>query len=133
MSLINNAYQEKNQAFIEEYKLRAGVKMLPCGVYYREIKKGKGEKPTPKSIITVNYSGKLVNGKCFDATQKGRPASFKLSQLINGWKMALKEMPIGARWEIVIPFNLGYGTRASGVIKPYSTLIFDVELLGFMQ
>ncbi len=129
MALINNAYKEKNLEFLKAYEQRSGVKTLTNGVMYREITKGKGEKPLPKSMITVHYTGKLINGKVFDATQKGRPATFKLSELIVGWKTALREMPAGARWEIVIPFNQGYGARAAGAIKPFSTLIFDVQLL----
>ena len=71
----------------------------------------------------------LINGKTFDATEKGRPATFPLRGLIEGWKIALKEMSVGARWEVVIPFNMGYGSRGAGVIKPFSTLIFDIQLL----
>ena len=74
--------------------------------------------------------GKLINGKVFDSTQQGRPATFKLNQLIDGWRTALREMPVGSRWEIVIPFNLGYGAKGAGVIKPFSTLIFDVRLIS---
>lgn len=130
MVAAGGAYQQKNIEFIDEYKRRQGVKALTGGVYYREMVKGKGQHPTAKSVITVNYSGRLINGKVFDATPKGSPASFPLSALITGWKMALKEMSVGAKWEIVIPFNLGYGTRSAGVIKPFSTLIFEVELLA---
>jgi FKBP-type peptidyl-prolyl cis-trans isomerase len=97
---------------------------------YREITKGKGDKPTPKAMITVHYTGKLINGKVFDSTQQGHPATFKLNQLIDGWRTALREMPVGSRWEIVIPFNLGYGAKGAGVIKPFSTLIFDVRLIS---
>ena len=115
---------------MEEYSKREGVKTLFNGVMYREITRGKGAKPTPKSLITVQYTGTLIGGKKFDATQQGRPATFKLSELILGWRTALKEMPVGSRWEIVIPFNLGYGSRPTGIIKPYSTLIFDVRLIA---
>lgn len=131
MALVNNnsAYKERNLEFLEEYSQRAGVRRLFNGVLVREITKGKGSKPTPKSIITVHYKGMLINGKVFDATEKGRPATFPLRGLIEGWKTALREMPEGARWEVVIPFNLGYGARGVGVIKPFSTLIFDITLL----
>ena len=103
------------------------------GVMYRIINKGNGPKPSPKSHITVYYTGKLINGKTFDQTQKGRPATFRLGELITGWNTALREMPMGSRWEIVIPFNLGYGAKGAGVIKPFSTLIFDVRLLAINQ
>lgn len=131
MALVNNnnAYKKRNLEFLEEYAQRPGVKSLYGGVLYREITKGKGEKPSPRSIVTVHYKGTLINGKPFDSTEKGRPATFPLRGLIEGWKIALKEMPVGSRWEIVIPFNLGYGSRGAGVIKPFSTLIFDIQLL----
>ena len=126
----NSAYKERNLEFLEEYASRDGVKVMFNGVMYREITKGKGDKPTPKAMITVHYTGKLINGKVFDSTQQGRPATFKLNQLIDGWRTALREMPVGSRWEIVIPFNLGYGAKGAGVIKPFSTLIFDVRLIS---
>lgn len=131
MALVNNnnAYKERNLEFLEEYAKRPGVRSLYGGVLYREITKGKGEKPTPRSIVTVHYKGTLINGKPFDATEKGRPATFPLRGLIEGWKIALKEMAVGSRWEVVIPFNLGYGSRGAGAIKPFSTLIFDIQLL----
>ena len=100
------------------------------GVMYREIVKGNGPKPSPKSFVTVYYKGSLINGKVFDQTQKGQPATFRLNELITGWTTALREMPAGSRWEIVIPYNLGYGSRPSGPIKAFSTLIFDITLLG---
>lgn len=125
----SSAYKERNLEFLEEYAQRPGVKQLYGGVLYREITKGRGDKPTAKSIVTVHYKGMLINGKSFDATEKGRPATFPLRGLIEGWKIALKEMSVGARWEVVIPFNMAYGSRSAGVIKPYSTLIFDIQLL----
>ena len=99
------------------------------GVMYRVINKGNGPKPSPKSFISVYYTGTLINGKVFDKTQKGHPATFRLNELIAGWSTALREMPAGSRCEIVIPYNLGYGSRSAGVIKAYSTLIFDITLL----
>ena len=128
--IAGSAYKERNIEFLEEYASRAGVKQLFNGVMYREITIGKGEKPTPKGLVTVHYTGKLINGKVFDSTQQGRPATFKLNQLIDGWRTALREMPAGSRWEVVIPFNLGYGAKGAGVIKPYSTLIFDIKLIS---
>ena len=128
--ISGNAYKERNIEFLEEYAARPGVKQFFNGVMYREITKGKGDKPTPKGLVTVHYTGKLINGKVFDATQQGRPATFKLNQLIDGWRTALKEMPVRSRWEIVIPFNLGYGAKGAGVIKPFSTLIFYIRLIS---
>ncbi len=121
-------YKERNIDFLEEYRTRKGVKELHNGVLYREINKGKGARPTPKGYVRVKYKGSLINGKVFDASQ--RPAIFRLNELILGWRTALAQMNVGSRWEVVIPFNLGYGSRSAGAIKPYSTLIFDIELLG---
>ena len=114
---------------MQEYAQRPGVEIMFNGVMYRVINKGNGPKPSPKSFISVYYTGSLINGKVFDKTQKGHPATFRLNELITGWSTALREMPTGSRWEIVIPYNLGYGSRAAGVIKAYSTLIFDITLL----
>ena len=129
MQQPDNAYKLRNQEFLQEYAQKPGVKVMFNGVMYREIVKGKGPKPSPKSFISVYYSGRLINGKVFDQTQKGRPATFRLNELITGWITALREMPVGSRWEIVIPYNLGYGSRPSGPIKAFSTLIFDITLL----
>ncbi|MFI3318038.1 MAG: FKBP-type peptidyl-prolyl cis-trans isomerase [Rikenellaceae bacterium] len=131
MSLKYQEYKERNREFMDEFRRRDGVRELWNGVLYREITKGKGVKPNAKSIVLVHYRGTLINGKRFDSTMDGgKPARFKLNELIDGWKTALKEMQVGSHWQIVIPFNLGYGSRGAGAIKPYSTLIFEVQLLG---
>jgi FKBP-type peptidyl-prolyl cis-trans isomerase FklB len=130
MPPIDNQYKIRNQEFLQEYAQRPGVKTMFNGVMYRVINKGNGPKPSPRSYITVYYTGKLINGKVFDQTQKGRPATFRLGELITGWNTALREMPVGSRWEIVVPFNLGYGAKGAGIIKPFSTLIFDVRLIA---
>ena len=129
MAVIDNSYKLRNQEFLQEYAKQSGVKIMFNGVMYREITKGKGPKPSPKSFSTVHSVGKLINGKVFDQTQKGKPATFRLNELITGWITAIREMPVGSRWEIVIPYNLGYGSRPSGPIKAFSTLIFDITLL----
>lgn len=130
MANQNSAYKERNLEFLEEYAQRPGVTVMFNGVMYRQLVKGKGDKPQPKSLVTVHYTGKLINGKVFDSTSQGGPATFRLNQLIDGWRTALREMPVGSRWEIVIPFNLGYGAKGAGTIKPFSTLIFDVRLIA---
>lgn len=129
MPVIDNSYKLRNQEFLQEYAQKPGVKIMFNGVMYRVITKGNGPKPSPKSFVSVYYSGKLINGKVFDQTQKGRPATFRLNELITGWITAMREMPAGSRWEVVIPYNLGYGSRPCGVIKPFSTLIFDITLI----
>ena len=107
MPPVDNTYKLRNQEFLQEYAQRPGVKIMFNGVMYRELVKGKGQKPSPKSFVTVYYVGKLINGKVFDQTQKGRPATFRLNELITGWITAMREMPAGSRWEVVIPYNLG--------------------------
>ena len=125
------SYKDKNLAFLAEYKKQPGVKELSNGVLYRVLVEGKGDKPKTKNLVSVYYTGKLINGKMFDAQTSGEPLVFKLSQVIVGWKTALREMPVGSRWEVVIPSSVGYGARGAGIIKPHSTLIFDITLLGF--
>jgi len=129
MPPVDNQYKLRNQEFLQEYAQKPGVNIMFNGVMYRVLSKGNGPKPSSKSFVTVHYSGRLINGKVFDQTQKGRPATFRLNELITGWITALREMQVGSRWEIVIPYNLGYGSRASGPIKAFSTLVFDITLL----
>ena len=129
----NSAYKERNLEFLEEYASRDGVKVLFNGVMYREITKGKGDKPTPKAMITVHYTGKLINGKVFDNSwERGYPEAFRLSDLIVGWQIALTQMHVGDHWMVYIPYEVGYGTRDNGPIPAYSTLIFEVKLVAIM-
>ncbi len=131
MCIKFQAYKERNQKFLVEYSQRDGVQQLSSGVMYRVITRGKGEIPAANSVVMVHYKGTLINGKVFDSTfNAGRPEKFRLSQLIEGWKIALTQMPVGSHWEIVVPYNVGYGTRSAGDIKAYSTLIFEIQLLG---
>ena len=129
MSPLGNQYKIRNKEFLQEYAQRPGVKTMFNGVMYRVINKVNGPKPSAKSYVMVYYTGKLINGKVFDQTQKGRPATFRLGELITGWNTALREMSVGSRWEIVVPYHLGSGSRAVASIMPFSTLIFDVTLL----
>lgn len=131
MSLKHKDYKEENIRFLEENLNEEGVMELPCGVQYKVILNGRGAKPTAKSMVKVHYRGTLIDGTEFDNSfSRKRPESFRLNEVIEGWQEALKEMSVGARWMIYIPSYLGYGTRAAGKIKAYSTLIFEVELLG---
>jgi FKBP-type peptidyl-prolyl cis-trans isomerase len=109
----------------------ADSKSLPNGVLYKVAKAGTGAKPTEDDMVTVNYRGSLTNGFEFDASPEGKPATMKVSQLIAGWKEALKNMPTGSRWTLVVPPHLAYGARGVGNdIGPSETLVFDVELLA---
>jgi len=119
------------QDFLESNKQKAGITSLPSGLQYEILTEGTGAKPTPNNTVTCHYHGTLIDGTIFDSSvQRGKPASFPLSQVIKGWTEGVSLMPKGSKWRFFIPPNLGYGNRQVGsVIGPNSTLIFDVELL----
>ena len=127
-------YAAKNLAWLEEKSKEEGVKPLAKGIYYKEIKSAeKSDKhPTPRNIITAHYSGYTINGKKFDSSRGGAPLAMRLSDLIEGWIIALGHMSVGDRWEIYLPANCGYGRFSQPGIPAHSTLIFDIELLGIM-
>ena len=120
------------EACLSENKSKPGVITLPSGLQYKVITMGTGPKPTAKDTVRCNYRGTLVDGKEFDSSYKhGQPAEFVLGQVIPGWIEALQMMPVGSKWQLWIPPNLGYGERSmSADIGPNSTLIFEIELLG---
>jgi FKBP-type peptidyl-prolyl cis-trans isomerase len=122
--------KKAGSAFMAENKKQEGVVTLPSGVQYTIIKQGNGRKPVNADTIEVNYQGTLIDGTEFDSTEPGQPATLKLSQLIAGWKEALKLMPVGSRWQIVVPPQLAYGQRGAGSIGPNATLLFEVELVA---
>ena len=125
------ANKKAGEKFIAAYAKKAGVKSLPGGVYYKVIKEGSGEMPKDTSRVKVNYEGKLINGKVFDSSYKrGEAVTLAANQVIPGWTTALTHMPVGSVWEVVIPQNLAYGDRDQGMIKPFSALVFKIELLG---
>lgn len=131
MSLKHQAYKEENIRFLEDNLQEEGVIELPCGVQYKVLLKGNGAMPTAKSTVQVHYRGTLISGKEFDSSfTRKRPEVFRVKEVIDGWQEALKAMSVGSRWMVYIPYELGYGTRACGNIPAYSTLIFEVELLG---
>ena len=117
--------------FLEENKTKEGVITTESGLQYKVIKVGKGEIPTKESSVKVNYKGTLIDGTEFDSSYKrNAPATFRADQVIKGWTEALTMMPVGSKWELYIPQELAYGSRETGgLIKPFSTLIFEVELL----
>ncbi len=124
-------YRLKNQQFLEEIAREEGVERLPSGVLYKVITRGESDKtPTAGSVVSVHFRGTLINGREFDNSWKrGCPEAFRLRDVIEGWQHALMAMHPGDRWMIYIPYELGYGSRTSGPIPAYSTLIFEVELL----
>jgi FKBP-type peptidyl-prolyl cis-trans isomerase FklB len=127
--LLASENKKRGALFLAEYAKREGVKTVPGGVLYRELQAGTGDKPSGGDMIRCNYRGTLVDGKEFDATPPGKPAMLKMSKLILGWKDALMQMPVGSKWEIVIPAEKAYGERGSKAVGPNETLIFEVELL----
>ena len=124
----NKAEGEK---FLAENGKKEGVKLLPSGVQYKVIKEGTGALPKDTSMVKVHYEGKTIDGKVFDSSYKrNEPADFRANQVIKGWTDALVHMPAGSIWEVYIPQELAYGERQQGTdIKPFSTLIFKIELL----
>lgn len=119
------------EKWLEENKKKPGVITLPSGLQYKVITQGNGEIPKANDKATVNYEGHLIDGSVFDSSLKRtKPSTFQCNQVIKGWTEALTMMPVGSKWEIYLPYNLAYGTQDLGNIKPYSTLIFSVELLS---
>jgi FKBP-type peptidyl-prolyl cis-trans isomerase FklB len=123
--------KKKGEAFLAENRTKEGVVTLPSGLQYKILKAGDGRKPTDADTVEVNYRGTLIDGTQFDSSQAGQPSILKVTAVISGWREALKLMPIGSKWQLFIPPQLAYGgRRASPVIGPNETLIFELELVG---
>ena len=119
------------EKFLAANKKKPGVVTLPSGVQYKVIKEGNGPMPKDTSMVKVQYEGKTIDGKVFDSSYKrGEPISLRANQVIKGWTEALVHMPVGSVWEVYIPQNLAYGEREQGQIKPFSVLIFKIELVS---
>ncbi|MCO6478307.1 MAG: FKBP-type peptidyl-prolyl cis-trans isomerase [Phaeodactylibacter sp.] len=121
----------EGKAFLEANAQREEVTVLPSGLQYEVLQEGSGAKPGATDKVTVHYHGTLIDGTVFDSSvERGQPATFGVNQVISGWTEALQLMPEGAKWKLYIPSDLAYGSRGAGPkIGPYSTLIFEVELL----
>lgn len=127
---ISEENKVKGTKFLEENKVKEGVKTTASGLQYKVITEGKGVTPKVTDTVTVNYSGKLLDGTEFDSSAKhGQPATFPLDGVIPGWTEALLLMPQGSKWEVYIPAELAYGDGGQGPIPAASTLIFEIELL----
>jgi FKBP-type peptidyl-prolyl cis-trans isomerase FklB len=124
--------KKASDAFLAENKTKQGVVTLPSGLQYKVLKAGDGKKPTDADTVDCLYRGTLVDGTEFDSTYKsGQPKTFKVTAVIPGWREALKLMPAGSKWQVVVPPQLGYGERGSGQrIPPNAALIFDLELVA---
>ena len=135
MEANNKIKEEKltaaGKAWLAENAKKPGVVSLPSGLQYKVITEGKGAKPTAEQEVTVKYEGHLIDGTEFDSSYKRNPQTtkFRCNQVIKGWTEALTLMPVGSKWEIYVPQELGYGSRDMGKIPAYSTLVFTVELV----
>ncbi len=125
------ANKKAGEDFIAKYAKGEGVQKLESGVLYKVLKEGNGEIPTDTSTVRVYYEGKTIDGKVFDSSDKTKdPIKLRVRQVVKGFSDALTHMPVGSTWEVVIPQELGYGDRAPKGIEPFSTLIFNIELVG---
>ncbi|MGB1612704.1 MAG: FKBP-type peptidyl-prolyl cis-trans isomerase [Arenicellales bacterium] len=122
---------DAGNAFREQYANQEGVTRTESGLLYKELTAGTGEKPGPQDTVVVHYRGTLINGTEFDSSiKRNQPATFSLTGIIPGWQEVLQLMPAGARWEVVIPPELAYGSQgAGGAIGPEETLVFEIELI----
>ena len=119
------------EKFLAANKKKPGVVTLPSGVQYKVIKEGNGPMPKDTSMVKVNYEGKTIDGKVFDSSfKRGEAVDLRANQVIKGWTEALVHMPAGSVWEVYIPQELAYGEREQGQIKPFSVLIFKIELIS---
>ena len=122
--------EEANAAYLKDNAAKSGVVQVP-GIQYEVLVKGTGPQPNRKDCVTVNYKGSLIDGKVFDQSEPGAPATFPAGRLIPGWVEALQMMHTGDKWRLIIPAGLAYGKDGAGqgVIPPNQTLVFEVELL----
>ena len=128
-------YIAQNEAFLAKNKERPGVTTTASGLQYEVIKMGTGPKPTAQNTVKVHYVGTLIDGTEFDSSiKRNEPAQFPVSGVIPGWTEALQLMPVGSKFKLYLPQSIAYGATGAGeVIKPYSTLIFEVELLEIVK
>jgi FKBP-type peptidyl-prolyl cis-trans isomerase FklB len=128
-------YIDQNEAFLAKNKEKSSVTVTPSGLQYEVIKMGTGAKPTAESTVKVHYVGTLIDGTEFDSSiKRNEPATFPVSGVIPGWTEALQLMPVGSKFRICLPQSIAYGSQGAGdKIKPFSTLIFEVELLEIVQ
>ena len=125
------ANKKEGEDFLANNKKKEGIKVLPSGVQYKVIKEGNGAIPADTTMVKVNYEGRTIDGKVFDSSYKrNQPLTLRCNQTIKGWTDALVHMPVGSVWEVYIPQELAYGSRDQGQIKPFSALIFKIELIS---
>ena len=126
--------KKEEDTFLAENAEKEGVQTTESGLQYKVIEEGEGDSPVAQDQVQVNYEGKLLDGTVFDSSyERGKPATFGVSQVIKGWTEGLQLMKEGAKYEFYIPAGLAYGQRGSGKIGPGETLIFTVELLDIIE
>jgi FKBP-type peptidyl-prolyl cis-trans isomerase FklB len=125
---------EEGTKFLAENAKREEVLTTETGLQYEILTVGEGEKPTTASTVRTHYHGTLINGDVFDSSyERGQPAEFPVAGVIKGWTEALQMMPVGSKWRLYVPHDLAYGEQgAGGAIGPFSTLVFDIELLDIV-
>jgi len=145
MTYMQNRQAEKMKAmyskniadgekFLADNKKRDGVLETTSGLQYEVITMGTGAKPSPTDVVRVHYTGTLADGNKFDSSlDRGEPAEFGVNQVIQGWQEGIQLMPAGSKFKFYIPYELGYGENGTGPIPPYSTLVFEVELLEIVK
>ncbi len=126
---------EKGTKFLSDIAKKEGVKKLDSAdIYYEVITEGNGAKPSIDDQVEVHYTGTLIDGTKFDSSvDRGQPITFPLRNVIRGWQLTLQAMPVGSKWKVYIPSDLGYGPRGAQAIPPNSTLIFEIELLQIIK
>jgi FKBP-type peptidyl-prolyl cis-trans isomerase FklB len=132
MQMVSDKNKRAGEDFVAQNAKKDGVVTLPSGLQYKVLKEGDGKKPTLSDSVVCNYRGTLVDGTEFDSSYKqNKPATFPVKNVIKGWREAIQLMPVGSKWQLVVPPQLGYGERgAGGAIGPNSTLVFEVELIS---
>ena len=131
---ITKRNAEEGDAFLAANKKKKEITTLPSGLQYKVLKKGTGKSPTLRDVVTVNYRGRLLNGKEFDSSYaRKEPLTIPVARTIQGWVEALPLMTVGSKWELYIPPDLAYGPTGTENIPPNSTLVFEVELLDIAK
>ena len=135
MAQVGQTNLDKGQKFLADNKAKQGVVTLASGLQYKIITAATGDKPKASDSVTVDYTGRLIDGRVFDSSEKqGKPITFKVDQVIPGWTEVLQLMPVGSTWEVYIPANLAYGPQAVGpMIGPNETLVFNIHLISVQK
>jgi len=125
---------DEGEKFLSENKKREGVQETTSGLQYEVVTLGTGPKPGPSDLVKVHYTGKLLDDTTFDSSiDRGEPVTFGVNQVIMGWQEGLQLMPAGSKFKLYIPYELAYGDQGQGPIPPFSTLIYDVELIEIVE